>query len=167
MAISRPFAVGIAMPDLAERYPELGMRWWSRSESAFAGGYEWLGGRASFTSGVVTSGVGVHQAAFQVTLTKEQAALYLEGAFEFTPVEIGWWYFDGGDGEWRRIPRSFRGPLSSPKLRGRILAGLARTNPFPVRRERYNWDPVSHKERYPNDRGLDGIPRFASSPRVL
>ena len=166
MSVSRPFAVGIAMPDLAERYPELGMRWWSRDESAFAGGFQWLGGRASFTSGAVTSGVGVHQASFQVIATREQVELYLDGAMEFTPVEIGWWYQDG-EGEWRRIPRSFRGPLSSPRLRGVILSGVVKTNPFPVRREAYNWDPVSHKERYPTDRGLDGIPRVASVPRVL
>ena len=168
MAISKPLAVGIAFPRLAERYPDLAFRFWSRPESAFAGGYEWLGGgRASYTSSVATLGVGVQQASFQVTLTQEQVDLYWEGAFDHTSVEITWWWLDEAENEWRRVPRTFSGPMFGDKLvSGRILSASARTNPYPKREIRF-LDNEDHQRDFPGDTAFKGVKRTQGNPRIL
>ena len=166
MAVSKPIATGLAFPSLADKYPDLAFRFWSRDESAVAGGYEWIASRASFTSAATSLTEISQQAAFQVILTPEQVNIYLAGEFKSAPTELSWWWQDGQ--VWRRIPRVIRGIMTSDTLTdGVVLAGTAISNPDTPGRSQYNWTPESHRERYPDDEAFNNARRFASVPRPV
>ena len=165
---SSPLACGIAFPDLAERYPATPFRFWSRAESANAGGYDWLGGRASFTSAVETRGLGKREASFQVSLTPEHVNIYNEGAFNFTPCAVGWWWYDLGERRWERIDRRLSGTVKGPELvNGYMLNASIVTRAIGENFEASEWSHESHLRRYPDDMAFEQVRRYASGPKAI